>query len=160
MNLRKNYLIPVLAFIGLVLALIVLTIAYFMLKQTKLSAAPRSLSWEECVKDKRSVIMESYPAKCSIAGIGSATQPLIDSSCQSDSDCTLVVNGSWSDCSLIPVCQPTDYSQDRWISVNQEAYSVKIRGCQIPAVMCDPAPLNDRFQSQCLSGTCRKVPTQ
>jgi hypothetical protein len=170
MDFRKNYLIPFFALLGLVSVLVLLTIAYFLFKQTKLSSVSRSLTWEDCVKDSRSVIMEIYPARCSIAGVGTVTQPIsdedkkklippVDAGCQNDSDCTLVVKDSWGDCSLITACQPIDYSEEKWVAVNQEKYAASIRGCEIPAMMCDPKPLNDKFSAKCVSGSCRKEPS-
>lgn len=169
MDLKKNYLVPLAALFGLVSALVALTIVYFVFKQTRLASGSGPLTWEECVRDSRSVILEMYPAKCTIVGIGSVTQPIseedrkklqppIDASCQTDSDCALVVKDSWSDCSLIPICQPTDYSQERWVGVNQEEYTTRIQGCEIPAVMCDPMPINDKFTAKCVHTTCQKVP--
>lgn len=171
MDLKKNYLIPLAALLGLVSALVALTIVYFVFKQTRLATGSGPLTWEECVRDSRSVILEMYPAKCSIAGIGSVTQPISDedrkklqppmvTSCQTDSDCTLVINDSWADCSLIPICQPADYSNDKWVAVNQKEYTARIQGCEIPAVMCDPAPINDKYKAGCLSNMCRKVLSQ
>lgn len=169
MNLGKNYLVPLLAFLGLVFVLLALAISYFLFKQAKLSVTVRALTWEECVKDPRSVIMESYPARCSITGIGSVVQPLsdeqkkslippMDTSCNLDSDCTLVVNNTWADCSLLNICQPIDYSLETWVAVNQERYAEAVQRCEITALACDPKPVNDRYSARCMGGFCQKTP--
>lgn len=78
-------------------------------------------------------------------------------SCIEDSDCTLVVANSWADCSLYNQCEAVDYSQNKWIAVNQSWYSSKFH-CDSTAMMCNPEPINDSFKAICnKNGVCQKT---
>ena len=88
---------------------------------------------------------------------------VVDNSCQRDSDCQLVNDNSWSNCSLSTACQPADYSQDRWVSINAQWYAqVHDKNCpseNFPKMACDPKPINDNFGPKCIANKCQKAPS-
>lgn len=88
----------------------------------------------------------------------SATNP--DLSCQQDSDCSLQIKDSWSNCNLGQSCQPVDYSEDQWIGVNNNWYQqTRDNNCpqsKYPPRGCDPKPVNDQYVAKCVQNTCVK----
>lgn len=118
------------------------------------------VSWEECLKTPGAVVTASYPpTQCTMPDGRVATPlPVVtegEFSCKQDSDCALVVDNSWNDCSLYQLCA-RDYSQDKWIAVNQTWYSSNFH-CVVPKMMCDPAPVNDAYTAVCGNNTCVKT---
>ena len=168
MNFRKGNItlivLPILLIIGVAVG------GYLYLQnQNKVKNQP--LTWEECIKVPGAMIMEMYPAKCSTPDGRSAIQLLsdeekknlnqlpVDLVCKQDSECALIIDQSWTNCKLQDTCEPADYSQEKWIAVNQQSYSqVTWKNCpDRVAAMCNPKPINDRFMGKCLNNMCQKV---
>ncbi len=65
---------------GKIIAIIALTAVlvggFFLWQKSQVKPLPTKISWEECVKDPQAVIMEIYPAKCSLPDGRFANQPI------------------------------------------------------------------------------------
>lgn len=142
-----------------ILALIAVLVGGFLLWQkSQVKPVSTKITWEECVKDSQAVIMEIYPAKCSLSDGRYAIQPVSDnSSCIQNSDCVLVVQNSWSECSVRNVCEAADYSQNKWVAVNQDWYSANAISCPEDLKMCDQKPINTNYSASCVHEVCQKT---
>ncbi|MEK6964177.1 MAG: hypothetical protein AABX70_07140 [Nanoarchaeota archaeon] len=95
---------------------------------------------------------------------GSCQEPLLDASCQSNTDCTLINKDLEFQCCEAGACDAIDYSKRNWISVNKNWFeSERTKNCP-PTEQCGPIPncptkiVNENFEAKCTQGQCQKQP--
>ncbi len=88
-----------------------------------------------------------------------------DTSCQSDSDCSLYNSSFRLGCCWKGICEPVDLSLDNWTAINRRWLLAKRNKecppedkCALAAPTCSPILVNDRFIAKCSNGKCRKYP--
>lgn len=86
-----------------------------------------------------------------------------DLSCSQDLNCQLINMSLGFACCWAGVCERIDYSQDKWIAVNQQWFRKQRQiNCPAeedcgPAPMCEPISINEAFKAQCIDRICQKV---
>lgn len=138
----------------------------YLQNQNKVENQP--LTWEECIKVPGAILQTSYPGRCVTPDGRSVVQPISDEdkknlqpppdlNCQQDNECLLVVNESWVNCPVPrDVCAAADYSESKWVPVNQNWYSLQTKNCtgfECPSLK----PVNDGFAVKCINKSCQKM---
>lgn len=121
-------------------------------------------SFEECVL-AGNPILKSYPAQCKTKEGKTFTENILvspEKKCETDSDCMLIDKTLNFSCCYAGYCNAIDYSQEKWIAVNQKWFNEKQDQYCPPIEECGPAPgcpteiINDGFEAKCIQNQCVK----
>ncbi|MFH1392256.1 MAG: hypothetical protein ABIG90_01050 [bacterium] len=91
-------------------------------------------------------------------------QQKVSLNCNTSQECILINQDLGFGCGWAGICDPIDYSLNKYIAVNARSFlDLKEKNCEpLPtygfAPMCAVQLINDNFIAECISGICEKVP--